>query len=148
MSRKLFVNVAVEDLDRSVEFFTKLGFEFDPRFTDETATCMLVGEDAYFMLLTRAKFADFSKKPYADPATSSQAQYAITADSRDAVDALVEKALAAGGDRVGDPQDYGFMYSRGFGDPDGHHFEVFWMDPKAVEQGPAAVGEASAASAA
>ena len=133
MSRKLFVNIAVEDLDRSVEFFTKLGFEFNPQFTDETATCMLVGEDAYFMLLTRAKFDEFRKKPYADPATTSQAQYAITADSREAVDELVEKAFAAGGAPTGDPQDYGFMYSRGFEDPDGHHWEVFYMDMAAAE---------------
>jgi predicted lactoylglutathione lyase len=134
MSHKLFVNIAVEDLDRSVEFFTKLGFAFDQRFTDETATCMLVGEDAYFMLLTRAKFAEFAKKPYADPAVTEQAQYAISAESRDAVDALIEKAVDAGGRTTGDPQDLGFMYSRGFEDPDGHHWDVLYMDLAAAEE--------------
>jgi uncharacterized protein len=135
MPRKLFVNIAVEDLDRSVEFFTKLGFSFDPRFTDETATCMLVGEDAYFMLLTRKRFDDFRKKPLADAATHTEAIYAVSAESRAAVDQLAEKALAGGGSPAGETQDQGFMYGRSFRDPDGHHFEVFWMDPKTVEEG-------------
>jgi predicted lactoylglutathione lyase len=148
MPRKLFVNIAVEDLDRSVEFFTKLGFEFDPRFTDETATCMLVGEDAYFMLLTREKFGDFRRKPLADAATGTQAIFALTAESRDAVDKLVDTALGIGGSPAGEPQDQGFMYGRSFLDPDGHHFEVFWMDPKVLEQGPETVAQAGATQAA
>jgi predicted lactoylglutathione lyase len=134
MSRKLFVNIGVADLDRSVEFFTKLGFEFDPRFTDETATCMLVGEDAFFMLLTREKLDGFRVKPYADPAEGSQALFAITAESREAVDRLVDEALRAGGSPAGEAQDHGFMYERAFLDPDGHHWEVFWMDMAAAER--------------
>ena len=134
MARKLFVNVAVADLDRSVEFFTKLGFSFDPRFTDETATCMVVGEDAYFMLLTRPKFDEFRKLDYPDPATHEQALYAFSVDSREAVDEVADTALASGGGPAGDPQDHGFMYSRSFRDPDGHHFEVLWMDLQAAEQ--------------
>jgi predicted lactoylglutathione lyase len=133
MSRKLFVNIAVEDLERSIAFFTTLGFQFDPRFTDETATCMLVGEDAYFMLLTRERFGDFRQKPLADAASTTEAIYAIAVDSREAVDELADTALTNGGAPAGDPQDPGFMYSRSFSDPDGHHFEAFWMDPKALE---------------
>src|SRR5688572_29107474 len=135
MSRKLFVNLAVESLDRSVEFFTKLGFSFNPQFTDETATCMLVGEDAYFMLLTRERFGDFRKKALGDAASATEAIYAVSADSREEVDRLAETALANGGTPAGDPQDEGFMYSRSFNDPDGHHFEIFWMDPATAEQG-------------
>jgi predicted lactoylglutathione lyase len=134
MPRKLFVNIGVEDLDRSVAFFTGLGFEFDPRFTDETATCMLVGEDAYFMLLTREKLDAFRTKPYADPETSSQALFAISAESREAVDELVDRALELGGSPAGQPQDHGFMYGHSFHDPDGHHWEVFWMDMAAAEE--------------
>ncbi len=133
-NRKLFVNLAVEDLDRSVAFFTKLGFDFDSRFTDESATCMIVGQDAFFMLLVRDRFADFSRNPLGDPATHTEALYALTADSRQAVDDLTDAALAAGGSPAADAQDHGFMYSRSFRDPDGHHFEVFWMDTAAAEQ--------------
>jgi uncharacterized protein len=136
MSHKLFVNIAVENLDRSVDFFTKLGFSFNPQFTDETATCMLVGEDAYFMLLTRERFGDFRKKPLGDAAGQTEAIYALSAASREDVDRLADTALGNGGSSAGDPQDQGFMYSRSFNDPDGHHFEVFWMDPAVVEQGP------------
>jgi predicted lactoylglutathione lyase len=135
MARKLFVNIAVEDLDRSVNFFTGLGFSFEPRFTDETATCMLVGEDAYFMLLTRKRFADFRTQPLVDAATQTEAIYAFSVESREEVDRLADAALAGGGSPVGEPQDHGFMLTRSFRDPDGHHFEVFWMDPKAAEEG-------------
>ncbi len=131
-SRKLFVNLAVEDLDRSVAFFTKLGFEFDARFTDETATCMVVGEDAYFMLLVKQRFADFSPNAVSDPRKETEALYAISADSRQAVDELADTALASGGSPAADPQDHGFMYGRSFYDLDGHHWEVFWMDPAAI----------------
>jgi predicted lactoylglutathione lyase len=134
MSRKLFVNIAVEDLPRSVEFFGKLGFSFDPFFTDETATCMLVGEDAYFMLVTRERFGEFRAKPLADAATQTEAIYAVSAETREEVDDLVEKALAEGGSPAKEPMDQGFMYGRSFHDPDGHHFEVIWMDPKVLDE--------------
>ena len=136
MSRKLFLNLAVADLDRSVAFYTGLGFSFDPRFTDETATCMLVGEDAYVMLLTRPRFEGFSKKPVADAASQIEAMIALSGESRDEVDAFADKALALGGSKAAEPSDLGFMYSRSFYDPDGHHWEIFWMDPAAAEQGP------------
>ena len=129
---KLFVNVPVGDLQRSIEFFEALGFTFNPHFTDATATCMLVGEDAYFMLLTRERFAGFSKRPVGDPRRETGALFALSVNSREEVDAMVEKAVAAGGAHAVDPQDHGFMYGWSFYDLDGHHWEVFWMDPSAL----------------
>ena len=134
-SRKLFVNLAVEHLDRSVEFFTKLGFSFDPRFTDESATCMIVGEDAYVMLLVESRFADFTKKEIADPDAVTEAILAFSAESREQVDELADVALAAGGSPANDPMDMGSMYGRSFHDPDGHLWELMWMDPSALEAG-------------
>jgi len=129
---KLFVNIPVGDLQRSIDFFEALGFRFNPQFTDATATCMLVGEDAYFMLLTAEKFKEFSKRPIGDARTQTSALFAISVNSRDEVNETVEKALAAGGSRAADPQDHGFMYAWSFYDLDGHHWEVFWMDPAAI----------------
>jgi predicted lactoylglutathione lyase len=130
--RKLFVNIPVEDLQRSVDFFEAVGFTFNTQFTDETATCMLVGEDAYFMLLTKDKFSDFSKRPVGDPHKETRAMFAISCESREAVDAIVRKAVAAGGSVVGEPADLDFMYSATFADVDGYRWEPFWMDPKTV----------------
>lgn len=134
MHRKLFLNLAVEDLERSVEFFTRLGFDFDEVFTDETATCMLVGEDAYVMLMTRERFADYAEKPYADPAQRTQAFVAVSAESRDEVNALFAAALEAGAETAGAAQELAFMYSRGFLDPDGHQWELVWLDPSAIQE--------------
>jgi predicted lactoylglutathione lyase len=133
-SRKLFVNLAVDDLDRSVDFFTKLGFSFDERFTDETATSMLVGEDASVMLLVRPRFQDFTKKEVVDSTRQTEAILALSADSREDVDGLADKALASGGSPANDPMEMDFMYGRSFHDPDGHLWEVFWMDMAAVEE--------------
>jgi predicted lactoylglutathione lyase len=130
---KLFVNIPVSDLQRSITFFEALGFGFSTQFTDATATCMLVGEDAYFMLLTHDRFADFSKRPIGDRAKETNALFALSVDSREAVDAMVRQAIAAGGSHAADPQDHGFMYGWSFRCPDGYHWEVFWMDPKAIE---------------
>ena len=130
---KLFVNIPVSDLQRSIDFFEQLGFAFNTQFTDATATCMLVGEDAYFMLLTREKFADFSKRPLPDARKQTGALYAISVDSREAVDDMVNRAIAAGGTHALEPQDHGFMYGWSFYDLDGHHWEVFWMDPSFVQ---------------
>jgi predicted lactoylglutathione lyase len=129
---KLFVNIPVNDLQRSITFFEALGFSFNTQFTDDTATCMLVGEDAYFMLLTRDRFTGFSKRPSADTRKETNAIFALSVDSRDEVDAMVHKAVASGGAHAVDPTDHGFMYGWSFYDPDGHHWEVFWMDPSAV----------------
>jgi len=132
--RQLFVNLAVDDLDRSVAFFTALGFSFDARFTDETATSMIVGENAYVMLLTKSKFAEFAKKPIVDASSQTEVLLAVTAASREGVDELAEAALVSGGSDANDPIDYGFMYSRSFEDPDGHVWEIVWMDEAAVRQ--------------
>ena len=131
--RKLFVNIPVRSIQRSIEFFEALGFRFNPQFTDATATCMLVGEDAYFMLMVRERFAEFSKRPVGDPAATTGGLYAISVDSRQEVDEMVAKALAAGGAHAGEKIDHGFMYGWSFYDVDGHHWEVFWMDPAAVQ---------------
>ncbi len=130
--RKLFLNLPVRDLQRSITFFEALGFAFNPHFTDATATCMLVGEDAYVMLLTQARFADFTRRPTGDPTAQTGALYALGADSREEVDAMVHRAIAAGGAHALDATDLGFMYGWSFYDPDGHHWEVFWMDPSAI----------------
>jgi len=140
-SRKIFVNLAVEDLDTSVEFFTKLGFTFDPRFTDESATCMIVSDEAFVMLLAESRFKDFTKKQLADPTTSTEAILAFSAESRAQVDELADKALEAGGSPANDPMDHGFMYGRSFDDPDGHLWEIMWMDPSAIEQQELAAAE-------
>ncbi len=139
-SRNLFVNIPVDDLDASVEFFTTLGFTFNPLFTDETATCMLVGEQAFFMLLTKPRFLEFAKERGIDELSydTSNASYAISVDSREEVDGSAELAGEHGGRPVGEPTDHGFMYGRAFDDPDGHCFDVLWMDPAAVTQGPEA----------
>lgn len=131
--RKLFVNIPVTDLQRAITFFEALGFTFNRQFTDASATCMLVGEDAYFMLLDSERFAGFSGRPVGDPRQATGAMYALSAESREEVDRLVERALAAGGTLAAKPEDHGFMYGRSFYDLDGHHWEVFWMDPGAVE---------------
>jgi predicted lactoylglutathione lyase len=129
---KLFVNIPVADLQRAIVFFEALGFRFNSHFTDATGTCMLVGEDAYFMLLDRARFAGFSRRPAGDPRQETNALFALSVDSRAEVDAMVARALAAGGAPAADPQDHGFMYGSSFYDLDGHHWEVFWMDPGAI----------------
>ena len=129
---KLFVNIPVSDLQRSVDFFESLGFSFNAQFTDATATCMLVGEDAYFMLLVRDRFAGFSKRPVGNAQSETSALFAIGVNSRAEVDEMVQKAIAAGGSPAAEPEDHGFMYSSSFYDLDGHHWEVFWMDPKAI----------------
>ena len=129
---KLFVNIPVSDLQRSIQFFEALGFAFNRQFTDASATCMLVGDDAYFMLLDHEKFASFSKRPIGDPRAETSALFAVSVSSREEVDEMVKKAVAAGGSHALDPQDHGFMYGWSFYDIDGHHWEVFWMDPSFV----------------
>jgi predicted lactoylglutathione lyase len=129
---KLFVNIPVGDLQRAITFFEALGFAFNPHFTDATATCMLVGEDAYFMLLTRDRFAGFSRRPVGDARAETNAMFALSVNSREEVDAMVSRAIAAGGSHAAEPQDHGFMYGRSFYDLDGHHWEAFWMDPSAI----------------
>ena len=132
LPRQLFVNLAVRDLPRAIDFFTKLGFHFDPRFTDDTATCMILGEHSYAMLLSEAKFRQFTTKQICDTSRQTEALLALSCASRAEVDALVATALACGGRPAMEKQDHGFMYGWSFYDPDGHHWEVMWMDPAAV----------------
>ena len=128
-SRKIFVNLPVRDLARSVDFFTKLGFTFNPQFTAEQATCMIVSEEAFVMLLVEDRFKDFTRKRICDTTTHTEGLFALSCASRAEVDDMVKTAIAAGGSHAADPQDHGFMYGWSFYDPDGHHWEVFWMDP-------------------
>ena len=134
--RMLFVNIPVADLERSKAFFAQLGFSFNPMFTDEAAACMLVGEHAFVMLLSRERFAEFSKLPVGDPTTHALTLFSFSVDSREDVDSVGAAALAAGGTEADDAEDYGFMYSRSFFDLDGHGWQVMWMDPTVAEQGP------------
>ena len=137
--RMLFVNLPVTDVERSKAFFAALGFSFNPAFTDESTACMLIGEQAFVMLLDRERFAEFAKLPIADPTTHTLALYCFSVASRDEVDSVSAAALAAGGTQADEAEDYGFMYSRSFFDLDGHGGQVMWMDPAAAEQGPEAV---------
>lgn len=132
-ARKLFVNLSVKDLKKSMEFFSKLGFEFNPKFTDDNAACMIVSEHAFFMLLAEPFFKTFTKREICNTATHTEGLYCISAISKQAVDSLVNKALAQGGKPAQEPIDHGFMYGSSFYDLDGHHWEVMWMDPAAAQ---------------
>lgn len=135
MATKIFVNLPVKNLDRSVEFFTKLGFSFNAQFTDETATCMVVSEDIFVMLLTEAKFKEFTPNPICDATKSTEVLVCLSSESREEVDKMISNAVAGGGTTYNEPQDYGFMYSHGFQDLDGHIWETMFMEPSAVNQG-------------
>jgi predicted lactoylglutathione lyase len=134
MSTKIFVNLPVTDLQKSVQFFTELGYEFNAQFTDESATCMVVSEDIFVMLLVESRFKDFTSRQICDTSTHIEAIVALSAESREQVDGIADKALAAGAQPANEPMDLGSMYSRSFLDLDGHMWEFMWMDPNAVEQ--------------
>jgi predicted lactoylglutathione lyase len=133
MAKKIFVNLPIESLNRSVEFFSQLGFTFNKQFTDENATCMVISEDIYAMLLVKPFFKGFINQEIADANKVTEAILALSVDSRAEVDTFVDKALGAGAKSPKPPQDHGFMYQRSFKDLDGHHWEIFWMDPKHVQ---------------
>ena len=135
MHKKIFINLPVKDLKKSVEFFTKLGFSFNAQFTDETSTCMIVSEDIFVMLLTHAKFKTFTPKAICDPTQSTEVLVCLSCESRAEVDDIVRKALAAGGTTYNEPQDHGFMYGHGFQDVDGHIWELIFMEPSTINQG-------------
>jgi predicted lactoylglutathione lyase len=134
MSTKIFVNLPVKDLKKSIGFFTKLGFTFNPQFTDETATCMIVSEDIFMMLLTHDKFKTFTPNKICDATKSSEVLVCLSCESREKVDDLVRKAVASGGTVFSESKDYGFMYQHGFQDLDGHIWEVIYMEPDSVNQ--------------
>ena len=132
MATMIFVNLPVRELTQSMGFFGKLGFTFNPQFTDATAACMVVSESIYAMLLTEAKFQSFTPKPVSDARQSTEVLIALSLDSRQAVEAMVAQAVAAGGRTYAEPNDHGFMYQHGFEDLDGHIWELFYMDASAV----------------
>ena len=133
MSTKIFVNLPVKDLDGAIAFYSALGFVNNKQFTDETAACMVISEDIYVMLLTHAKFQEFSPNPIGDATKSTEVLLALSCESRGEVDDLVRKATSSGGRTFKPPQDHGFMYAHSFQDPDGHVWEVLWMDPSAIK---------------
>ncbi|MBY6037656.1 VOC family protein [Fictibacillus nanhaiensis] len=133
-AEKIFVNLPVKDLKKSVEFFTKIGFEFNAQYTDENSTCMVINDNIFAMLLVEDFFKTFTKKDISDATKSTEAIVALTAKSRQEVDELVNRAFEAGGKPSNDPMDHGFMYGRSFQDPDGHLWEVFYMDENAAQQ--------------
>ena len=135
MSAKIFVNLPVRNLGQSVKFFARLGYAFNPQFTDETAACMIVSEDIFVMLLTLAKFKEFTPRDICDATKSTEVLVCLTCETRDEVDTMVRKAVAAGGSTWAESKDYGFMYQHGFQDPDGHIWELIYMDPGAISQG-------------
>ncbi|MEH1970116.1 VOC family protein [Nostoc sp.] len=130
MSTQIFVNLPVKYLQQSIEFFTKLGFQFNPQFTDETATCMIVSETIFVMLLTHEKFKTFTPNPICDATKSTEVLTCLSVESREKVDQLVREAVAAGGTTYNEPQDHGFMYAHGFQDLDGHIWELIYMEPE------------------
>jgi len=147
MSRMIFVNLPVSDLAKSRAFLEALGAVNEPKFTDETAACMTLSETIHVMLLTHDKFRQFTPRAIADANGASEVLLCLSSDSRQSVDSTLERAVAAGG--TADPapkQDYGIMYGRSVADPDGHIWEIMWMDPAAAERGAEAVQEAIATS--
>jgi uncharacterized protein len=134
MATQIFVNLPVKDLNKSVEFFTKLGYKFNAQFTDENATCMIVNENIFVMLLVEEYFKTFAPKEICDTTKCAEVLVALSFESQAEVDAMVAKAIAAGGTTYKEPQDHGFMYQHGFQDLDGHIWEIFFMEESAVNQ--------------
>lgn len=133
MVAKIFVNLPVKNLKQSIEFFTKLGFTFDPQFTDDTATCMVVTDSIFVMLLTEPKFKTFITKPICNATQSTEVLICLALESRDKVKDTVRKALAGGGTANKEPHDHDFMYGHGFQDLDGHIWELIYMEPSAIK---------------
>lgn len=133
-AEKIFVNLPVKDLNQSIDFFTKIGFEFNAEFTDENATCMVISENIFVMLLVEDFFKTFTQKEISDATTSTEVILALSAESKEKVDELVNKALEAGGKPANEPSDHGFMYAWSFQDIDGHLWEVLYMDESASGQ--------------
>ena len=132
MAKKIFVTLPVRDLRKSMNFFSKLGFPFNAQFTDETAACMIISEDIYVMLLTESKFKTFTPKQICDTIKSTEVLVCLSSASRNEVNEMVRKAVAAGGTTYKEPEDHGFMYGHGFQDLDGHIWELAFMEPIAI----------------
>src|SRR5689334_7176557 len=134
MPTNIFVNLPVKDLKKTMEFFSKLGYTFNQQFTDEKAACMVISETIYAMLLTEPFFKGFiPNKEVADTSKTKEVLVALSADSRQQVDELVDQAIASGGKKFREPEDHGFMYARSFEDLDGHVWEVIWMNPTHIQ---------------
>src|SRR3954468_492054 len=145
MKKLIFVNLPVTDLPRSVAFYQAVGATRNPQFSDDTAACMVFSETIHVMLLTHDKFRQFTPRPIADARSASEVLLCLSSDSRESVDSTVEQGVAAGGTADPSPkQDYGVMYGRSVADPDGHIWEIMWMNPAAAERGASAVQEAIA----
>lgn len=135
MPKQVFVNLPVKDLDRSMAFFEALGFSFNKQFTDEKAACLVINEGSiYTMLITEAFFKTFTRKEIADATRTTEVLIALDVDSREAVDEMVKKAVAAGGTLYAEPADHGWMYQHSFADPDGHQWELVYMDTTKMPQ--------------
>jgi uncharacterized protein len=134
MTTKIFVNLPVKDLNQTIGFFTKLGFRFDPQFTDVNATCMIVNEDIFVMLLVEKFFKTFTKKEICDTTKNIEVIVALSTESREKVDQMINKAIAAGGMESREPQDHGWMYGRSFEDINGHLWEIIYMDESALRK--------------
>jgi uncharacterized protein len=133
LTTKIFVNLPIKDLNKTIEFFIKLGFKFNPQFTDENATCMIVGEDIFVMLLVEKFFKTFTKKQISDTSKNTEVIVALSVEGRENVDQMINKAIEAGGRESREPQDHGWMYERGFEDIDGHLWEIIYMDESALK---------------
>jgi predicted lactoylglutathione lyase len=132
MAKQIFVNLPVKDLNKSIAIFTKLGFTFNPQFTDETATCMIIAENIFAMLLTEKKFKEFTKKEISDAKKTTEVLIALDAESRASVEKMVADAVAAGGSVYAEAADHGWMYQHSFEDLDGHQWEIVYMDESAM----------------
>ena len=145
MAQMIFVNLPVSNLGKSRAFLEALGAVNEPKFTDETAACMTLSDSIHVMLLTHDKFSQFTPRPVADARAGSEVLLCLSSDSRESVNSTLERAVAAGGTADPSPkQDYGVMYGRSVADPDGHIWEIMWMDAAAAERGAEAVQEAIA----
>jgi uncharacterized protein len=133
VTTKIFVNLPAKDLNKTIEFFTKLGFKFNPQFTDENATCMIVGEDIFVMLLVEKFFKTFTKKEICDSSKNTEVIVALSVEGREKVDQMINKAIEAGGREYREPQDHGWMYGRSFEDINGHIWEIIYMDESALK---------------
>lgn len=136
MAASIFVNLPTSDLDRAKDFYSALGYDINPLFTDANAACVVVSDTIYFMILTRPYFTTFTDKQVIDPSTHAQTSLGLSCDSREDVDAMVAKGIAAGGTEPRPAQDHGFMYARDLDDPDGNSLSFLFMEAAAAEQGP------------
>lgn len=134
MAKQIFVNLPVKDLGKTIEFFKKLGFEFNPQFTDENATCMVVNDNIFVMLLVEKFFKTFTQKEICDTTKNTEVIIALSTESREKVDQMLENVIKAGGKESRKPQDHGWMYGRSFEDLNGHLWEIIYMDEKALKE--------------